>query len=339
MKVCVLALEWPGVDGPTGGVGRFNYRLANALQRNHEVTVVVSRFDAVRPAPRINLLNLHSGNSRFSRYYVAPLRVRSALNEVDADVIISSGDDWACSCPNLIRIMHGTASGEAKASKGLRRVNHELLAVLERRSARQAARVFGVGPDSLAVRQDSVWFPPVVGIPVGGSDRVEREPLLLFVGSYLSRKRGYLAEKVWLELTRKGFPFRLVVIGPAADKPQWDQDVEHVSSQSDENVAAMFREARFLLSPSIYEGFGIATFEALSSGCIPLCARNPGSEYLLGDRLSRLLLGSSDTEYVAGAVESIMSFRDNRMLHMEMTCRATEIAKLGDPSRLLEARV
>ncbi|MHA7303553.1 glycosyltransferase [Pseudarthrobacter sp. MDT1-22] len=137
-------------------------------------------------------------------------------------------------------------------------------------------------------------------------DQVERKasriPSVVFIGSFHGRKRGGFAEQAVREVsTRVGSEVRLTVIGPASDREYWHADTNHVSDASDREVLEIIGESWVLVSPSLYEGFGIPVFEALSVGTSTVASENPGSSYFgsLCRDSAALSVAKSDSEFVA----------------------------------------
>ena len=76
------------------------------------------------------------------------------------------------------------------------------------------------------------------------------------------------------------------------------------------------RGADFLLHPSVYESFGIAIFEAMRHGTVPVFSRGEGSTIGIAgdieDGVSGLLVDFGDLESVCRVLETVLSDGDSR---------------------------
>lgn len=280
MRVLFVALEWPAPDHHSGGVGRYAFRLASALRHLVELTVLT--VEGGMPLDGVQFLYVKRPRSRFSRYYWLPFHIRRVANAIDVDVVHAHGDDWAMrkGASAHVRTFYGSSLREARSSSGLRKFNHYALWVLEKLSQRRADLRLTISPDGLTEFKCKYLVPPVAET-VFFSRAPSDTPTFVFVGSFEGRKRGYLVQSAVREAANvTGRNIALKVVGPAADKTQWDGWVHHYSGLSDEEVRRLLSEAWGLLAPSEYEGFGIPAFEALSAQTAVIGTANPGLDYL-----------------------------------------------------------
>lgn len=100
----------------------------------------------------------------------------------------------------------------------------------------------------------------------------------LFVGSLEPGKNLALLRQIWLAAEASGNSLPPLVIvgarwlgvaGEGAAPAGW----RYLGHQSDEVLLALYRRARALLFPSIYEGFGLPVLEAMAAGCPVICGR------------------------------------------------------------------
>lgn len=279
LRVTLVTPEWPGARH-SGGVARYAYRLAERLRSQVDLTVITEDGNDV-DLQGVTVLRAKRARGRLGRYYVLPIRLRRLVVDSRPDVVHSFGDDWALQRRwPFVRTFHGSALEEARSSRGLRRLNHYLLAVLEHRSARRSNVRVAVGADSLAEFRCDVVMPPIV--PVERMLVRSELPSVVFVGSFNGRKRGWMvAEMVNHLRSVSRTNLRLVVVGPAQDESSWPSYVEHHSDLEDAEVLELISEAWVLAAPSSYEGFGIPAFEALALGTPVVTSPTPGSEYIL----------------------------------------------------------
>jgi glycosyltransferase involved in cell wall biosynthesis len=87
------------------------------------------------------------------------------------------------------------------------------------------------------------------------------------------------------------------------DAPGW------LGAVSDEELAALFRGARALVYPSLYEGFGIPVLEAMASGTPVVTSRGGATEEISGG--AAVLVDPRDVDAIAAGIEEAASRRDD----------------------------
>ncbi|KQR24027.1 hypothetical protein ASF79_01960 [Agreia sp. Leaf335] len=280
MKVVLLSLEWPH-EGHVGGVGRYAFRIADELKETVDLTVVT--LAGGTPLEGATMVYVPRATGRIGRYYLTPLRLRRLIASLKADVIHAFGDDWALSKNGapIVRTFLGSSLAEARASKGLRSINHYVLALTEARSRARAAFRIAIGPDSFETFRCDILMPPVTAVPPPAGVGKTDGPSVVFIGSFHGRKRGWLVAKAVREArATTGLPITLTVIGPAGDQANWPADTMHLSGASDEAVREAVASSWVLMAPSEYEGFGIPLYEAMALRTYAIVTDNPGSSYI-----------------------------------------------------------
>jgi hypothetical protein len=111
------------------------------------------------------------------------------------------------------------------------------------------------------------------------------------------------------------------------DTPGWLGEV------SDEELAALYRGARALVFPSLYEGFGIPVLEAMASGTPVVTSAGGATEEVAGG--AAVLVDPLDVEAIAAGIEDAAARRD------DLRARGLERARtwLGRRRRLRRARL
>ncbi|KQM60831.1 glycosyltransferase family 4 protein [Agreia sp. Leaf210] len=280
VKVVLLSLEWPHA-GHVGGVGRYAFRIADELKETVDLTVVT--LAGGTSLEGATMVYVPRATGRIGRYYLTPLRLRRLIASLKADVIHAFGDDWALSKNGapIVRTFLGSSLAEARASKGLRSINHYILALTEARSRARAAFRIAIGPDSFETFRCDILMPPVTAVPPAAGVGKTDGPSVVFIGSFHGRKRGWLVAKAVREArATTGLPITLTVIGPAGDQANWPADTRHLSGASDEAVREAVASSWVLMAPSEYEGFGIPLYEAMALHTYAIVTDNPGSSYI-----------------------------------------------------------
>lgn len=119
-----------------------------------------------------------------------------------------------------------------------------------------------------------------------------RNEYLLFVGSPTPNKNINRAIEA-IESMGKRAP-KFAIVGAAASSvfkenpqsdgfPRQDDRVVFTGRLSDEEIAALYGNAKALLFPSLYEGFGIPPLEAMFLGCPVLSSNIPPAREVCGD--------------------------------------------------------
>jgi glycosyltransferase involved in cell wall biosynthesis len=86
------------------------------------------------------------------------------------------------------------------------------------------------------------------------------------------------------------------------DVPGW------VGQLPDDDLAALYRGARCLLYPSLYEGFGLPVLEAMACGTPVVTSRGTAMEEIAGG--AAVLVDPLDSEAIASGIETAAQHRD-----------------------------
>ena len=306
LRVTLLCLEWPGA-GHSGGVARYAYRMASELADQVTLTVVTQEGGVALPGAHMCYVPATRG--RLARYYLAPIRLRRAVRESRPGIVHAFGDDWAVPVKGSRRVRHylGLSISEARTSSGLRKINHYLLAALEKYSQRRAHYRIGISPESAEAFRCQMTMPPLGRVAARLPRVPTAVPSLIFIGSFHGRKRGYLAQQAQdAARDQLGVEVNLVVVGPPVDAQCWPAGVTHVGNADDAEVQTLIANSWALIAPSAYEGFGIPVFEALNQGVRAITSSTPGSEYIASvlGRPSALQIVADDS-FVQAVVDAL----------------------------------
>ena len=312
LRVAMISYYLP--SGSKIGVGYQVHALANALvDRGHSVTV----FSSCGPSPdaryRTQTVPLEGSNRTFK----FALRLRR-IDWAPFDVLHAHGDDywlWRRRVPAHVRTLHGSCLSEALRIRGAReRLRMALLGLSELLASLVADETVAVSENT---RRWAPWVRTVIpnGVDLARFHPRERSPhpSVLFVGTYLRRKRG--------KLLADAFEHDVLPVLPDCELWMVCEDapprpgVKVLGRVSDDELADLYGRAWVFCLPSTYEGFGLPYVEAMVSGCPVVATRNPGAvevsrngelaiiaeDERLGDALLRILTSSDERERLAAA--------------------------------------
>lgn len=309
----MLSYGLPVLGAKRGGIERVAHVLADGLaRRGHEVVVfshdpqpVGAQYE-VRELPWKRFVNTWLGRRVTMGYLGNVLALLPDCGEFDT--IIAHGDSLLLplSRKPIVRIMHGSALGEALSSRSVGRLALQIGVYLQELAT--ALIEEGTVAVSESARRHNPFIrrviphgvDPTVFFPVPGGKAPE--PSIVFVGTLGGRKRGRFLLDIFNGVVRAAHPdASLMVVGPPAPAMP---GVTYHTGISDTKLAALYRRAWVCASPSTYEGFGLPSLEAMACGTAVLATPNPGSrELLLDGRCGRL---ATDAEF-PGALLALLA--------------------------------
>ena len=194
-------------------------------------------------------------------------------------------------------------SGRAGIGPMVRAANH--VAAVSEFTKREAVELLGVPEERVTVVGNAVE-------PVFSPDGPAAEgDYVLAVGTLEPRKN---LARVAAAANRLGVELRVVGAQGwgGVETPGW------VGEVSDAELAALYRGARALVFPSLYEGFGIPVLEAMASGAPVVTSRDGATEEVAGG--AAVLVDPLDEETIAAGIEEAAARRDElRALGLDRT--------------------
>ena len=333
LDVGMLSFGLPAPGLKRGGIERVAHELAQGLvERGHAVTVYT--HDPAPPGARYatrqargRALAHHWLGRRITMGYLANvLALDGRLRR--HEVLIAHGDSLLLPLLGrpLLRIMHGSALGEARSASSPWRAAMQLGVYVQ--ELLTAATQRGCVAVSRSTTRENPFVRRVV--PNGADLRAFRpdpaartpHPSLLFIGSLGGRKRGRLLVEWFRDVVRRSVPSATLTMltEPGPEVP----GVTYRSGVPADELAALYRSAWLYVSPSTYEGFGLPYVEAMASGTPVVCTPNPGSREVLADGRFGVLV--EDDEF-AGTVVALLSDRPRRdVLAAAALARAQDFA-------------
>ena len=144
---------------------------------------------------------------------------------------------------------------------------------------------------------------------------MEREPYsILFVGRPDDKNKGFRYLLQALRLLDGVLPYQLTVVQPPGSRgaAQLVQQLEfkgrlnYLEGLSAEQLVRTYARAQLLVSPSLYEGFGLPAAEALACAT-PVVATTAGAlREIVEDGVSGLLVPPGNVEALAEAIRTLL---------------------------------
>jgi glycosyltransferase involved in cell wall biosynthesis len=288
-----------------GGIERAAHTLADGLaRRGHEVTVFThdprpeGAAYGVSSLPWQRFVNSWIGRRLTMGYLGNLLAVLPDYSHFD--LVVMHGDSLLAPFIGkpVLRVMHGSARGEARSATSLGRylLQYGVFAQ-ELMTALCQDGVVGV---SESTRRDNPFVRRVVPHGVDrtifrpGTDSRTTEPSVLFVGSLTGRKRGAFLLDGFLNDIRPRHPSAtLTIVGVGGPR---HPGVVYLTGVDDAQLAELYRRSWVYASPSTYEGFGLPYLEAMACGTPVVATPNSGSIEVLGGGTYGLM--PSDVEFM-----------------------------------------
>ena len=172
----------------------------------------------------------------------------------------------------------------------------------------QIVRRLGISPDAVRV------IPLAVGLETAPGPAAGREPMVLYVGTLLNRRRLPLLLEGFSRLLATRPEARLEIVGRNRTHPHVDialaAEAAGVGSRtrlrdwvSDPELADLYRRASAFAFLSEYEGFGLTPLEALSAGVPPVVLDTPVAREAYGEAAIRV--GATPAEVATGLNEAL----------------------------------
>ena len=336
----MLSYSLPVEGQKRGGIERAAHTLAEGLSRRGHDVVVFSHdpkplgagYD-VRDLPWKRFVNTWAGR-RLTMGYLGNV-LALCPNYAEFDAVVAHGDSLLAPLTGkpVLRVMHGSALGEARTATSIGRCllqlgvyGQELLTALickgvvavSQNTTRDNPFIASVIPHGVDENLFSPW-------PLGKS----AEPSVLFVGALDGRKRGRFLVDGFVNVIRPTHPDASLTIvggtGPA------HPGVRYVTGVSDAQLSDLYRRAWVYASPSTYEGFGLPYLEAMACGTPIVASENPGSLDVIGDESCGLMPG--DEQFAA----TVAALLDDKAKRAELSAAGLRRASQFTLTRMLES--
>jgi glycosyltransferase involved in cell wall biosynthesis len=135
-------------------------------------------------------------------------------------------------------------------------------------------------------------------------DGRERGDFLVYPANRWPHKNHERLFEAFTLVRRRRPELRLVLTGQGHDRQPLPPGVESRGHVSTEELVELYRSARALVYPSLYEGFGIPLLEAMACGC-PVASSNAGPLPEIGGNAARFFDPTSVDE-IAAAIDDVL---------------------------------
>ena len=160
----------------------------------------------------------------------------------------------------------------------------------------------------------------------------------LFAGGITQRKGIKYLLEAWRRVRRPGWRLQLLGGLPADPKPlePYRDEVEWLGRVGHAEVPAVMAAADVFVSPSLFEGSAVVTYEALACGLPSIVTPEAGS--VVRDEVEGLLVPSADVERLAIAMERLGHDAElRRVMSLAARARAEEFTWTRYHAAVIEA--
>lgn len=141
-----------------------------------------------------------------------------------------------------------------------------------------------------------------------------KDPVILFVGRDFERKGGRVLLKAFARVKRRVPRAELIIAGssPAVDMPGVTVlgFIDKNSSQGEEQLIALYRQAAVFTMPSLFEPFGIVYAEAMHYGVPCVGVRHGAMPEIISDGVTGLVAEPNNEVDLADALIAILTQRE-----------------------------
>lgn len=136
------------------------------------------------------------------------------------------------------------------------------------------------------------------------------EPTIAFVGRLVLEKGLDVVAATMAELTRRGVPHRLLVVGDGPARAKFAAQVPEAvftGFLGGDALPRAYASADMMINPSTTETFGNVTLEAMASGLPVIAARATGNDCLVDDGVTGALIPPGDAGKFADAIAALIA--------------------------------
>jgi glycosyltransferase involved in cell wall biosynthesis len=187
----------------------------------------------------------------------------------------------------------------------------------------------------------TVFRPEPLPAPSEACSRLPEAYLFFPAATWPYKNHARLIEALAILRARKRLIIPLVLTGfpttahrlvqESLQKHQSESHVTWLGWISPQELVYVYQNARALVFPSLYEGFGLPIVEAMACGCPVACSRTTSCAEVAGD--AALTFDPVDTEEMAAQIESIWT---DAAVRKDVIAKGLEKAKEFSATRMAE---
>lgn len=159
----------------------------------------------------------------------------------------------------------------------------------------------------------------------------------LFFPAHTWHHKNHLAAIKALQILRDKYALKPLLIctgGKREAQPYIEKFIAETGLQnqvrflgycSRESIPALYRGAKALIYPSLFEGFGMPVLEAMKSGCPVICSNTTSLPEIAGE--AAILIDPNDHEAMADAISNVIKNQD--LITSLQTCGLQQAAKFS----------
>lgn len=334
MKVFALTSEFNSKNG----WGRYSLDIVSALGREEVKCTIVTSRGSINESKIPAISVLPDPDNYYRNYFMAvwyAWRLRKFAR--DCDVVHSFIESYSSIAYWLSRFTGKKYFVTTHGSYGVmpfRLPRH--LRYFHKKSFASAKKVLCVsdytkkrlaeyGLRNLLVINNGIDFERFYRIPMPAYE--DREDIVLSVGALKYRKGQHISLHAFAKAQKTFAGSRYVIVGDRTDEDYFkslkkmaddlhiNDNVDFVSSISDEELMGLYKKAKVFILTSIskgthFEGFGLVYLEANACGLPVIGSSNSGAEDAIKDGETGFLVEQKNSEAAADAIEKLLGKKE-----------------------------
>lgn len=161
---------------------------------------------------------------------------------------------------------------------------------------------------------------------------IKKKNFILYVGAYYKSKNLTVLFKSFLKISKIYPNLRLVIVNDKNNLPKelsllmnnlhLSDKIDFTGNISEKTLIRLYNQAKLLIHPSIYEGFGLPVLEAMACGCPVLTSNKSSLSEVVGN--AGIVVNPND---INGFIEGIKEIIANNKLKKELVKRGLKQAQ------------
>jgi glycosyltransferase involved in cell wall biosynthesis len=312
------------VPGVVGGSETYARELCRALSRvgqlDYRVFVPTIAADAADGLPSRTVVAYRAGTSMPARVVamgLAAARPASVLRELELDRLEAIHFPLTVMLPPVDRPPAVTTILDVQHEElpqFFSRPERAYRTVVYGRTARRSRLVIAISEHAKATIVERLGLEPervrVIHLGIDhdrfrpGAPPAERDPFVLYPANHWPHKNHERLFEAFALIRRERPELRLVLTGGGHERRALPVGVESPGRVSPDELVRLYQHASALVFPSLYEGFGQPTLEAMACGCPVACSNVSALPEVVGN--AARLFDPRQPEDIAVAVLDVL---------------------------------